>query len=92
MMIPSMSVMLVGLALTAALMAIDWYVWGTTYRAAFRLPNRVTPMAVAGMLDPFLGRLIAANQTILPKAVVDSCNAKLAAGRAHDGDEFKKVA
>jgi hypothetical protein len=93
MLIPSMSLMLVGLAFAAVLMAVDWYVWGVAYRGDFRLPHRVTPLGAADIVDPLLGRMIDANQAILPKAVVESCNAKRAAVvQEREGGDFKKVA
>jgi hypothetical protein len=93
MLIPSMSLMLVGLTLAAVLMAVDWYVWGVAYRGDFRLPHRATLLGVAEIVDPLLGRMIEVNQAILPKAVVESCNAKQAAtAQGCEGGDFKKVA
>lgn len=42
MMFPSTSVIILGVVLVAALMTLDWYVWGATYASDFSLPRRET--------------------------------------------------
>lgn len=40
MIIPSVSVVVMGLVLLAVLAAVDWYVWGATFAPDLRLPKR----------------------------------------------------
>lgn len=93
MFIPSLSIVVAAVAVTAILLVADWFVWGMTYATDFRLPRRIRPLGTVEIIDRALGRLIAANQAMLPKTVVESALAKASvASDERDGAGFKKVA
>lgn len=93
MFIPSLSIVVAAVAVTAILMVADWFVWGMTYATDFRLPRRVRPLGTIDMVDRALGRLIEANQAVLPKAVIESMEAKAQlTAEEHEAAGFRKVA
>ena len=91
MLIPSISMVVVAVAVMAGLTIVDWYVWGMTYASDFRLPRRIRPLGTAEVIDRALGNLVTANEAMLPKTVVDSVRGHAVAGEREDGG-FKKVA
>jgi len=93
MFIPSLSIVVAAVAVTAILMVADWFVWGMTYATDFRLPRRVRPVGTVEIIDRALSRLIAANQAVLPKSVIESMQAKAPlTGEEHEAAGFRKVA
>jgi hypothetical protein len=93
MFMPSLSIVVAAVAVTAILLVADWFVWGMTYSTDFRLPRRIRPLGTVEIIDRALGRLIAANQAILPKAVIESAQVKAPmAPEESEGAGFRKVA
>lgn len=93
MFIPSLSIVVAAVTVTAILIVADWFVWGMTYATDFRLPRRIRPLGTVQIIDRALGRLIAANQAILPKAVIESAQAKApVVAEEYEGAGFRKVA
>jgi hypothetical protein len=62
MLLPSLSIISFGVAITAILMAINWHVWGLTQTSDFRQPSRITPMSGKALIGRGLARLVATNQ------------------------------
>lgn len=91
MFIPSMSILVLAVTGIATLMVADWYVWGMTYASDFRLPRRIRPLGAAEIIDRALGRLITANEAMLPLSVVDSVHTPIVSDES-EGAGFKKVA
>jgi hypothetical protein len=87
MLIPSTLIVTVGALLTAVLAAIDWYVWGLNLATDPRQPRRPQPLTGLELIDLGLGRLIAANEAVLPTAAFESAQAK-----TDPGDGFRRVA
>jgi hypothetical protein len=93
MFIPSISIIVLGLALAGILMAADWWVWGLTYSNPTRMSGRGTPLRASELVDGFLHRMIATNEAVLPKAALEAAHAKPAvADDGHEGGGFKHVA
>lgn len=92
MLIPNASVFLVGILLTAALLAADWYVWGLNLLTDPRQPRRVVPLTGLELVDLGLGRLITVNRAVLPRAAFESAEAKNGTASNDPGDGFKRVA
>ena len=91
MFIPSISILAVGVALAALLMAADWFVWGLTYSNRSNR-GRVTPAGAPELADGFLHRLIAVNESVLPCAALKAVHDKPAASHGDDDGGFKHVA
>jgi hypothetical protein len=66
MLLPSLSIISFGVAITAILMAINWHVGGLTQTSDFRQPSRITPMSGKALIGRGLARLVATNQAVLP--------------------------
>jgi hypothetical protein len=96
MLLPSLSIIFVGVAITSILMAVNWYVWGLTWASDFRQPSRVSPYGARALVEQALGQLIATNQAVLPQIVITSAHEGRTAQPANSlerGDDgFKHVA
>jgi hypothetical protein len=91
MLIPSSLVVLAGALSIAALAAMDWYVWGLNLTVNPRQPRRPQPLTGLELVDLGLGRLTAANQAVLPKAVLEARRGSRRLATDPD-DGFKRVA
>ena len=93
MLIPSTSGILAGALLIAVLMALDWYIWGLNLVSNPRQPRR-SPLPLTGLelIDLGLGRLIAGNKAVLPKAAFEPSHQPGVPGTTDPGDGFKRVA
>ncbi|MGH7840563.1 MAG: hypothetical protein ACREQT_03480 [Candidatus Binataceae bacterium] len=57
---PSLSILVLAVAVTAVLFAANWYVWGLTYASDFRMPSRMTPLSPEELLiDLAVGPVVA---------------------------------
>jgi len=92
MLIPSISVLLVGILLIAVLAATDWYLWGLNLVVNPRQPRHPVPLTGLELVDLALGRLIAANEAVLPWAAFASARANGAPLATNPDDGFKRVA
>jgi hypothetical protein len=92
MLIPSTSVLLAGALLIAVLAAFDWYVWGLNLASNPRQPRHAQPLTGLELVDLALGRLIVANQAVLPKAALERALANGAPLATDPDDGFKRVA
>jgi len=91
MLIPSTSILLVGLLLIAVLAATDWYLWGLNLAVNPRQPRHPVPVTGLELLDLGLRRLIAANHAVLPRAALETARAGAPLATNPD-DGFKRVA
>lgn len=92
MLIPSSLVLFVGALLMAVLVAGDWYLWGLNLAIHPRQPRYPQPLTGVELVDLGLGRLIAANQAVLPKAALGTAGANNASLATDPDDGFKRVA
>lgn len=92
MFIPSIFVFLAGVLSVAVLAAADWYVWGLNLAVNPRQPRRPQPLTGLELIDLGLGRLIAANQAVLPKAALGTGRANGQPLSTDPDDGFKRVA
>ena len=92
MMIPSTVVLFVGALATAAVAAIDWFVWGLNLASNPRQSRHPKPLTGLELVDLGLGRLIAANEAVLPKAAFESAQADGAVFTRDWDDGYKRVA
>jgi hypothetical protein len=92
MLIPSTLVIFVGVLLIAALAATDWYVWGMNLTTNPRQPRNPQPLTGLELVDLGLGRLIAANQAVLPRAAFETAGVHGAPLATDPDDGFKRVA
>jgi len=92
MLIPSTSVLLVGILFIAVLAATDWYLWGLNLAVNPRQPRRPVPLTGLELVDLGLRRLIAANQAVLPRAAFATARANGAPLATNPDDGFKRVA
>jgi hypothetical protein len=96
MLLPSLSIIFVGVASTGILMAVNWYVWGLTWASDFRQPSRVSPYGARALVEQALGQLIATNQAVLPQIVITSAHEGRSTQSANSleraDDGFKHVA
>jgi hypothetical protein len=67
MLLPSLSIIFLGVVFAAVLMAINRYVWGRAWAGDIRQPGQVTPFAGKALIEQALARLIATNQAVLPQ-------------------------
>jgi hypothetical protein len=93
MLIPSATGILAGALLIAALVALDWYIWGLNLVSNPRQPRR-SPQPLTGLelIDLGLGRLIAANKAVLPKAAFEPAHQPGVPVKTDPDDGFKRVA
>ena len=88
---PTFMVLTFAAILAAVLLTADWYVWGLTYAADFRLPQSVKPQG--DLVERFLARLIATNEARVPRTATNPATVTAASvSAADDGHGFKKVA
>jgi hypothetical protein len=66
MLLPSLSIISLGVVFFALLMAINWFVWERTWASDIRQPSRVTPFGGKALIEQALAQLIATNQAVLP--------------------------
>lgn len=92
MMIPSTSVLFIGVLLIAVLAATDWYLWGLNLAANPRQPRYPVPLSALELVDLGLQRLIAANQAVLPRAALETARANGTPAASNPDDGFKRVA
>jgi hypothetical protein len=92
MLIPSTLALFVGALMIAVLAATDWYVWELNLVTNPRQPRRPQPLTGLELVDLGLGRLIAANQAVLPKVALGTARANSAPLAADPDDGFKRVA
>jgi hypothetical protein len=92
MLIPSTSVLSVATLLIAGLAAADWYLWGLNLRSDPRQPRRLQPLTGLELVDLALGRLIKANEAVLPRAAFETARAHGAPLATNPDDGFKRVA
>ncbi|MBV8357329.1 MAG: hypothetical protein JO189_05260 [Deltaproteobacteria bacterium] len=92
MMIPSTIILFTAAVLIAVLAAVDWYVWGLNLVANPRQPRHPQPLTGLELVDLALARLIAANEAVLPKAVLETARANGAPVTTDPDDGFKRVA
>ena len=92
MLIPSTFVLLAGALSTAILAAADWYVWGLNVVSNPRHPRRPQPLTGLELVDLALGRLIAVNEEVLPRAAFEGAQAKGLPAVTDPDDGFKRVA
>jgi hypothetical protein len=92
MMIPSTLILLAGVLLIAVLAATDWYVWGLNLASNPRQPRLPQPLTGLELVDLALGRLIAVNEAVLPKAAFEHVQAKGTPVATDPDDGFKRVA
>jgi hypothetical protein len=91
MLFPSTLVIFVGALFVAVLAAADWYVWGLNSAIAPRQPRNPVPLTGLEIIDLALGRLIAANQAVLPKAAFETAYTN-GVVTSNPNDGFKRVA
>lgn len=91
MLIPSTVALFVGLFLVGMLAAMDWFVWGLNLAVNPRLPRHPVPLTGLELIDLGLGRLIAANSAVLPRAALGVARAQRPLATDPD-DGFKRVA
>jgi hypothetical protein len=91
MLIPSTLDLFVGALLVAVLAASDWYLWGLNLLSNPRQPRHPQPLSGLELVDLGLGRLVAANRAVLPKAAFETGRASGALATNPD-DGFKRVA
>jgi hypothetical protein len=92
MLFPSTLVLFGGLALAGLLAAADWFVWGLNMSVSPRQPRHPVPLTGLELVDLGLHRLIAANQAVLPRAVLETARANNAPLSTNPDDGFKRVA
>jgi len=92
MLIPSTSVLFVATLLITVLVAADWYLWGLNLRSDPRRPRHPQPLTGLELVDFALGRLIAANEAVLPRAAFETARAHSAPIATNPDDGFKRVA
>jgi hypothetical protein len=92
MLIPSTLILLAGVLFIAVLAATDWYVWGLNLASNPRQPRRPQPLMGLELVDLALGRLIAVNEAVLPKAAFERAQAKGTPVATDPDDGFKRVA
>ena len=92
MLIPSTSVVFVGLLFIAVLAATDWYLWGLNMAVNPRQPRHPLPLTGLELVDLGLGRLIAANKAVLPRAAFEAVRAGSRAPATNPDEGFKRVA
>jgi hypothetical protein len=92
MLIPSIWVLVVGALLIAVLAATDWYVWGLNLQSNLRQPRHPQPLTGLELVDLALGRLIAVNQAVLPRAAYETGRANGAPLATNPDDGFRRVA
>jgi hypothetical protein len=90
MLIPSTLVLFVGVLLIACLAATDWYIWGLNLAVDPRQPRHPQPLTGLELIDLGLGRLVAFNRAILPRAALMPLRPNGAPLATDDG--FKRVA
>ena len=92
MFIPSTLVLLVGALTVGVLAAADWFVWGLNLAVNPRQPRRPQPLTGLELIDLGLGRLVAVNQAILPRAALGDGRANRLPLSTDPDDGFKRVA
>jgi len=91
MLIPSTLVLLFGFLLVGLLAATDWFLWGLNLATYPREPRNPVPLTGLELIDLGLGRLIAANRAVLPRAAFGAARANGSLATDPD-DGFKRVA
>jgi hypothetical protein len=92
MLIPSTLVLFIGALLIAVVAATDWYVWGLNLAVNPRQPRRPQPLTGLELVDLGLGRLIAMNRAVLPRAAFENARSNRTPLTTDPGDGFKRVA
>jgi hypothetical protein len=92
MLIPSTLVLMVGALMITMLAATDWYLWGLNMQTNPRQPRHPQPLTGLELVDLALGRLIAANEAVLPRAAFETAQANDASLATNPDDGFKRVA
>ena len=95
MLLPSLSIISLGVAVITILMATNWYVWGRTWASDFRQPSRIiTPFSAKALIEQALAQLIATNHAVLPRTAIthDSRTAHAASSFEPVDGGFKHVA
>lgn len=92
MLIPSTLDLFVGALLVAVLAASDWYLWGLNLLSNPRQPRHPQPLSGLELVNLGLGRLVAANRAVLPKAALETGRASGAPLATNPDDGFKRVA
>ena len=70
MLLPSLSIISLGVVFAAILMAINWYVWQRTWASDIRQPSQVTPFGGKTLIEQALAQFIATNQAVLPQIAI----------------------
>jgi hypothetical protein len=91
MLTPSVFALSVAALMIAVLAATDWYIWGLNLANNPRQPRNPQPLSGVELVDLGLGRLIAANRAVLPKAAFETAHANSSIAIDPD-DGFKRVA
>jgi hypothetical protein len=92
MLTPSTLVLFTGALLIAVLAAVDWYVWGLNLSSNPRQPRQAQPLTGLQLLDLALGRLVAVNEAVLPRAALERVRTNAAPLATDPDDGFKRVA
>jgi hypothetical protein len=92
MLIPSTLILFVGASLVAVLAAADWYLWGLNLSVSPRQPRKPQPLTGLELIDLGLGRMIAVNGAVLPKAAFETAHRTGAPQVTDPDDGFKRVA
>jgi hypothetical protein len=92
MLIPPTLVLFAGALSIAVLAATEWYVWGLNLASNPRQPRHPQPITGLELVDLALGRLIATNEAVLPKAALETARANSAPLTSDPDDGFKRVA
>ena len=92
MLVPSTLALFGGLLLIGMLAAMDWFVWGLNLAVDPRQPRNPVPLTGLELVDLGLGRLIAANQAVLPRAALGAARANGGPVATDPDDGFKRVA
>ncbi len=75
-----------------ALAVTDWYVWGLSTASNVRHSRHPQPLTGLELVDLALGRLVAANEAVLPEAAFKASRANHAPVATDPDDGFKRVA
>jgi hypothetical protein len=95
MLLPSLSIISLGVAVITIMMATNWYVWGRTWTSDFRQPSRnIRPFSGKELIEQVLAQVIATNHAVLPWTAIthDSRTAHRASSFEPANGGFKHVA
>jgi hypothetical protein len=92
MLMPSTLVLFMGALGIAVVAVADWFLWGLNLVTNPRQSRSPQPLTGLELVDLGLGRLIAFNRAVLPKAAFESAHANSAPIATDPDDGFKRVA